>query len=82
MRKRKQYNVEVQNRFNLMDHFNFRDHVFDRSERTVPNPKRKSGIISDIHEAARGSKGIREDYYKVDESKILPHVRAGIKLDD
>ena len=62
--------------------FHNRNHTFDIPDRTVSNPRRKSGVISNIHEPARGSKGIREDHYKVDESKILPHIRAGIQLDD
>lgn len=62
--------------------FDYRDHVFDLQERTVTKPKRKTGEISDIHQPARGSKGIREDFYKVDESKILPHIRAGITLEE
>ncbi|CAG2185774.1 unnamed protein product [Mytilus edulis] len=59
----------------------FRDHLFDMPERKTTNPKRKQGTITSLNEPARGSKGIRADRYKVDESKILPHV-PGILLDD
>ncbi|CAG2200367.1 unnamed protein product [Mytilus edulis] len=58
-----------------------RDHLFDMPERKTTNPKRKRGTITSLNEPAKGSKGIRADRYKVDESKILPHV-PGILLDD
>lgn len=51
-------------------------------ERKTTNPKRKRGTISSLNEPAIGSKDIRAERYKVDESKILSHVRAGICLDD
>lgn len=57
-----------------------RDHVFDLPERRHTNPKRKKGTISDLHEPCKGNLGIRAERYTVNESKILPHVRAGIQL--
>ena len=59
-----------------------KDPLFDMPERKTTNPKRKRGTITSLNEPAKGSNGIRAERYKVDESKILPHVQAGILLDD
>ncbi|VDI68808.1 Hypothetical predicted protein [Mytilus galloprovincialis] len=62
--------------------YTFTDPLFDMPERKTTNPKRKRGTITSLNEPAKGSNGIRAERYKVDESKILPHVQAGILLDD
>ncbi|VDI25545.1 Hypothetical predicted protein [Mytilus galloprovincialis] len=59
-----------------------RDHVFDQPERKHDNPKRKKGTISSLGEPSKGIKSVREERYKLNESKILPHVRAGINLEE
>jgi len=56
--------------------------MFDLPERAErKHPKRKS---SDISKPAMTSRGARPvlDHHRCDESKILPHVRMGISLQD
>jgi hypothetical protein len=45
------------------------------------NPKRKSAVFSKPNEPARGCMPVRQ-YHRRDESKILPHVRRGLQLDN
>ena len=59
----------------------FRDHEFDAPIRARRNPKRKSTVVSKPNEPARGCMPVRQ-YHRRDESKILPHVRRGLQLDN
>ena len=59
----------------------FRDHEFDAHIRARRNPKRKSAVFSKPNEPARGCMPVRQ-YHRRDESKILPHVRRGLQLDN
>ena len=43
--------------------------------------KRKSAVISKPNEPARGCMPVRQ-YHRRDESKIVPHVRRGLQLDN
>ena len=54
--------------------------MFDLPARKNANPKRKKGTISSLNEPTRGIKGVRAERYTIDESKILPHIRAGIEI--
>jgi len=48
------------------------------------NPKildEKKGTVTGLDQPAKGCKGVRVQRYTVDESKILPHIRAGVALD-
>uniref|UniRef100_K1PY92 Uncharacterized protein n=1 Tax=Magallana gigas TaxID=29159 RepID=K1PY92_MAGGI len=49
--------------------------------RTRCKQKRKSTTVSKPDEPGRGCLPIRQ-FHKRDETKILPHVRRGLKLDD
>ena len=57
----------------------FRDHVFDLPLRVRGKKKRKASSVSQPNKPARGIMPVRQ-FHKVDESKILPHVRRGISL--
>jgi hypothetical protein len=59
----------------------FRDHEFDAHIRVRRNPKRKSMVVSKPNEPARGCMTVRQ-YHRRDESKIVPHVRRGLQLDN
>lgn len=45
------------------------------------NKKRKSSGVSEPNAPARGCQHVRQ-FHRRDESKILPHVRRGLHLDD
>ncbi|VDI14617.1 Hypothetical predicted protein [Mytilus galloprovincialis] len=61
---------------------NTRDHMFDLSERGKrQHPKRKSGEISRPGMPSRGIKPVRE-HHRCDETKILPHVRMGLSVNE
>ncbi|KAL5011712.1 hypothetical protein ScPMuIL_010263 [Solemya velum] len=57
------------------------DHAFDYPERAKRKPKRKSATVSKPHEPAKGCMPVRQ-HHRRDESKILPHVRRGLNLND
>lgn len=57
------------------------DHKFDEEMRTRCKQKRKSTTVSKPDEPGRGCLPVRQ-FHKSDETKILPHVRRGLKLDD
>ena len=42
---------------------------------------RKSGDVTDPDHPARGCKPVRQ-FHRRDETKILPHARRGLKLED
>jgi len=62
-------------------YFVYSDHIFDVPERKSENPRRKKGTVTGLDQPAKGCKGVRVQRYTVDESKILPHIRAGVALD-
>ncbi|XP_062608960.1 uncharacterized protein LOC134270730 [Saccostrea cucullata] len=55
------------------------NHEFDKEERTRCKQKRKSSTVSKPDEPGRGCLPVRV-FHKRDETKILPHVRRGLKL--
>ncbi|CAC5422641.1 unnamed protein product [Mytilus coruscus] len=76
------YTLPTEDNIRRLGKIIMRDHVFDQPERKHANPKRKKGTISSLGEPSKGIKSVREERYKLNESKILPHVRAGINLED
>lgn len=48
---------------------------------SVVSKLRSHGSVSQPNEPARGCQPVRQ-FHRRDESKILPHVRRGLKLDD
>ena len=61
--------------------FFFRNHYFDESQRKRRKGKRKAATISAPSQPSKGARGVRQ-YHRTDESKIQPHVRLGIDLDE
>ena len=58
------------------------DHYFDLPDRKSNSKKRKRGTINDLSKPARGAVGVRSERYRLNESKILAHIRAGKELPD
>lgn len=63
------------------NHITLRDHQFDGPILKKRKPKRKLGVLSEIDMPAKGSHPVREHHHR-DESKILPHLRYNIALDE
>ena len=61
--------------------FSCRGHFFDSVERCSVAPRRHSGTITDYGLPSRGSEGVRA-YHRMNEEKILPHRRYGLKDED
>ncbi|KAK7092212.1 hypothetical protein V1264_008000 [Littorina saxatilis] len=58
-----------------------RNHDFDLPARAKRKSKRKSAGVSKPNEPSRGAQGVRQ-HHRTDETKILPHKRLGIMLND
>ena len=55
-----------------------RDHVFDSQNRVTEVPRRKPADISAPSQVPRGTRGVREARYEVDESKINNMTKLGL----
>lgn len=58
----------------------FSPHSFDSKRRSNAKPKRKRGVVPDYDKPAKGTQPVRQ-FHKADSSKILPHVRHGLRYD-
>lgn len=64
-----------------LSHSSFRAHAFDDPSARKTNPKRKSGVISEPMDSARGAEGVRS-FHRDNAEKIPMHRRYGYTDDE